>query len=171
MFLKDIFSGHRNIFLQAHQHTHTQTHIRIQTWACRELFPPPQIPHGRTDYWLGWRERPGTARPPTPPFLSSSTQRERRSKSETDWERKQRLFAVRETTFSTFPAVSGACLCKICSHTVILLLEHCRDTMRMFFTVGKKAEPGTAKQNLQIEKNCKIVISSRGKTVQVVKAS
>jgi len=67
MFLKDIFSGCRNIFFQAN----------TQTWACRELFPPPQIPRGRTDYWLGWRERPGTARLLTPPSLSSSTQRKR----------------------------------------------------------------------------------------------
>ncbi len=150
MFLKDIFSGRSNIFLQAHLHTHTHKpgHVK-NSFRHHKSHTEEQI--------TGWDEGKDQEQHAHQHLLSFHLlHKERDEATLRQIERNQRLFAVRETTFSTFPAVSGACLCKICSHTVIVLLEHCCDTLRMFFTVAKRAESGTTKQNVQIEENGKL---------------
>lgn len=55
-------------------YNNTHTHTR-PTWACRGPSLPPRSPLWRRGYWPGWRERPGTTPPATPPYSPTSTER------------------------------------------------------------------------------------------------
>lgn len=67
-----------SVQLKVKKNNQKPTHSQIQalTLAYTEPSQPRQIPPWRRGYWQEWRERPGTAFPPTPPCSPVSAERE-----------------------------------------------------------------------------------------------